>query len=83
MSIEVYVYCEGTRPVEVVLGRQAAVKRLLRDSFPTTATEKKSISAFLEGNMCELGRGLALVGYPPEVPDRSITRVSGAFGAEP
>jgi hypothetical protein len=79
--IELYVYSEGNKPVEVVLGRFQAVKRLCSESFPTTAAERKAISAFLEGNVCELGRGIGLVGCPPEVPDRKLTRVTGAFGA--
>lgn len=80
MSIELYVYSEGKNPVEVVVGRNEAVRLLVKD-FPTTAGEKKAITAFLEGNICELGQGILLVGYPPELPDRRLTRVRGAFGA--
>jgi hypothetical protein len=78
---ELYVYSEGNKPKAVVVGRQEAVRLLVAESFPTTAAEKKAINLFLEGNLCELGTGLLLVGYPPEVPDRRLTRVVGAFGA--
>lgn len=78
---ELYVYSEGNKPVAVCVGRAEAVRRLVADSFPTTAAEKKAINLFLEGNICELGTGIQLVGYPPEVPDRKLTRVVGAFGA--
>ena len=82
--MELYVYSEGNKPVAVVVGRQEAIRQLCghgNNTFPTTAAERKAISLFLEGNICELGQGIALVGYPPEVPDRKLTRVVGAFGA--
>lgn len=77
---ELYVYSEGKEPKAVIVGRNEAVRHICRD-FPTTQAEKRAINAFLEGNVCELGQGLHLVGFPPEVPDRKLTRVVGAFGA--
>lgn len=79
--IEVYVYLEGLRPVEVVLGRRAAVDRLLAPPFKTTSDERKRISLFLEGPPCDLGTGITVVGFPPDIPDRRIVRVIGP-GAE-
>ena len=76
MSIEIYVYSEGNVPKKVVQGRQEAVNLVTKD-FHTTQAEKVRIRNFVEGNICELGTGLQLVGYPPEVPDRKLTRVLG------
>lgn len=79
---EWYVFSEGGKPFEVILGRRHAVNRLTADDFKTTETEKKQIMTFLEGNVCDLGGGLLLVGMVREpgkdkVPDREITRVLG------
>jgi hypothetical protein len=75
--IEVYVYLEGAHPKEVILGRRHAVDRLLVGGFSTTPAERRRISVFLEGAPCDLGTGLHLVGFPPDVPDRKIVRVVG------
>jgi len=75
--IEVYVYLEGNFPMEVVLGRRAAVDRMLVGDFKTTDTERRRISLFMEAGPCDLGSGLTLVGFPPSVPDRKIVRVIG------
>jgi hypothetical protein len=84
---EWYVFSEGGKPFEVCLGRRHAVERLLLGDFKLTPAEKKQISLFLEGNVCDLGAGLHVVGLVREegqtdkVPDRSLTRVVGP-GAE-
>lgn len=80
--VELYVYMEGGKPFEVCMGRREAVNRLIADNFPTTPTERKQISAFLESVVCDLGAGLHLVGMVREegkdaVPDRRIVRVIG------
>lgn len=81
---EWYVYTEGGKPFEVVLGRMEAVRRILAPggTFRTTPEEKKQISRFLEGNVCDLGGGLHLVGivrseHDEAQPDRKIIRVIG------
>lgn len=76
MSNEIYVYSEGEKPRKVIQGREAAVRELIKD-FHTTPKEKKQLAQFLEGNVCELYTGIHLVGFPPEVPDRRLTRVLG------
>lgn len=81
---EWYVFSDNGVPVEVVLGRRHAVNRLLQGEFKTTESEKKSISRFLEGTLCDLGSGLHLVGLAKDwvegtdaVGDRRLTRVIG------
>lgn len=84
---EWYVFSEGGKPFEVCLGRRHAVNRLLSGDFKLTPKEKKDVSLFLEGVVCDLGAGLHIVGLvreegePDKVPDRAITRVIGP-GAE-
>lgn len=75
--IEVYVYMEGANPKAVVLGRRQAVGMLLEGGFKTNPDELRRISLFMEANVCDLGTGLHLVGFPPGVPDRRIVRVVG------
>jgi len=81
---EWYVFSEGGKPFEVCLGRRPAINRLLDGNFPTTPEERKQISRFLEGNVCDLGGGLKIVGIVRDWeqnaeprPDRSLTRVVG------
>lgn len=83
---EWYVYSEGGKPFEVILGRRHAVNRLLAGDFKVTPEEKKQCSRFLEGMVCDLGAGLHLVGLVKKedqdaAPDRRLTRVIGP-GAE-
>jgi hypothetical protein len=79
--VEVYVFMEGGRPKEVVLGRRHAVDRLLQNSYRTTEGERKAISLFLERAMPDIGEGIRLVGwildFSEKVPDREIVRVLG------
>ncbi len=84
---EWYVLSVGGKPIEAILGRKEAVEGLTnRGVFPLTPEEKKQITRFIEGNVCDLGSGLLVVGLvrnPTEDPelDRKITRVRGP-GAE-
>lgn len=84
---EWYVLSVGGKPVEAILGRKEAVAGLTNHGqFPVTPGEKKQITSFIEGNVCDLGSGLLVVGLvknPNEDPeeDRRITRVRGP-GAE-
>lgn len=76
--IEVYVYMENNRPVEVVIGRRHAVDRLLKGAPPTTPSERTAISRYLETPLPDLGSGVKLVGLVDRVaPDREIVRVVG------
>lgn len=83
---EIYVYSEGGRPFEVFYSRREAVDRALEGDFKVTPEERKKIVQFMEGNVCDLGGGLHLVGMIKEgykegdaeaKPDRRITRVIG------
>lgn len=80
---EWYVLTIGGKPFEAILGRRQAVERLIdHGEFPTTPEEKKAISRFLEGIICDLGAGLLVVGkvkapHEDQEPDRKITRVIG------
>lgn len=79
---EWYVYSEAGKPFEVILGRKEAVARLLQGEFKTTPEERKQISRFIEGNVCDLGSGLHLVGLVKNgeqepMPDRRLTRCIG------
>ena len=82
---EWYVYLEGVRPMEVILGRRAAVNKLFNNAR-STEDERRRASLFLEAPMCDLGSGLRVVGWFEGVedgegeeyrPDRSIIRVLG------
>lgn len=82
--VELYVFMEGGRPKEVVMGRRHAVDRLLEGNYTTTPDERKRISLFLETGPCDLGAGIQLVGwildrahYNERQPDREIVRVIG------
>lgn len=84
---EWYVFSEGGKPFEVCLGRRQAVDRLLAPDaegrkYQTTPAERRQITLFMEGVVCDLGSGLLLVGLVRDtdhdpVPDRRITRVIG------
>lgn len=80
---EWYVFSEGYggkwTPVEVVLGRAEAIRRLT-EQFKVTADEKKRIQNFARGSVCSLGDGPFIVGYEDAnrvVKDRRLTRVVG------
>lgn len=80
---EWYVLSVGGKPVEVILGRKEAVDALTEQgTFPCTPEEKKQIVRFIEGNVCDLGSGLLVVGLvknpnEDQAPDRAITRTRG------
>lgn len=84
---EWYVLSIGGKPLEVILGRRPAVERLTDSGlFPLTPEERKAISRFMEGGVCDLGAGLLVVGkvkapHEDQEPDRKITRTIGP-GAE-
>ena len=76
--IEVYVYLEGNRPKEVVVGRRHAIDRLLEGGFKTTPAERSTISRYLELPLPDLGSGVKLVGLVDrQAADREIIRVIG------
>jgi hypothetical protein len=77
---EWYVYCEGSTPKHIVMGRREAIRHITR-GFKITDGELRRIQLFCDGVMPSLHEPFILVGYETNngswTKDRSITRVTG------
>ncbi len=76
---EWYVYLENGKPREVILGRAAALSKLIHN-FKLTPAERRKLG-FVREAMPDLYAPIHLVGYDvgleSRMPDRTIVRVIG------